>query len=256
MGRIARRSPALCALLTAVLSSACAASLASPRVAVIIDDLGNLRSAGERTVALDGPVAVAILPHTPQAAYIAGLANAAGKEVLLHLPLQSVATEAAAGIGRIGLDNTRDEFARIFVANFTSVPYVGGVNTHMGSLITQHPGHMSWLMSEIGQRGELFFVDSRTTPASVALQMAMEFGVPATRRDVFLDDDPDPAAIATQFRRLKALARLHGSAVAIGHPRETTLAFLERALPRLAAEGIELVPVRAVIRDQRLTAER
>jgi polysaccharide deacetylase 2 family uncharacterized protein YibQ len=243
-------SPRLRILMALCLALAASAACSEPRIAVIIDDLGNLRSVGQRTAALPGPVACAILPHTPLAAYIAGRAHAAGKEVLLHLPLEPVATSTARGIGNISLDNTREEFARIFVADFASVPYVQGVNTHMGSLITQHPGHMAWLMSELEQRGDLFFVDSRTTPASVALQIAEEFGVPATRRDVFLDDDPDPAAIAAQFARLKGLARLHGSAVAIGHPRATTLEFLEGALPRLVDEGIEVVPVRNIIRSQ------
>lgn len=249
------RWPAPCrisALLLLLLWAGAAA--AEPRVAVIIDDLGNLRAAGERTAALQGPVAFAILPHTPYAAYLAGLANESGKEVLLHLPLEPVAAHDDLGIGNIELNLSHDQFARVFGADLASVPYVSGVNTHMGSLITQHPGHMAWLMRELDLRRGLFFVDSRTTPASVALQVALEFGVPATRRDVFLDDDPDPQAIALQFDRLKNLARLHGGAVAIGHPRPGTLGFLERALPGLADEGIELVSVRAIIRGQQIVA--
>lgn len=229
-------------------------SLADPRIAVIIDDLGNLRAAGERTVALPGPVACAILPHTPAGAYIATLADGAGKEVLLHLPLQPVDNAAVMGVGKINLDNTRAELSRIFAADLASVPHATGVNTHMGSLLTQHPGHMAWLMGELGRHRKLFFVDSRTTPASVALQMAHEYGVPATRRDVFLDDELDDRYIGEQFARLKNLARVHGGAVAIGHPYPETLAFLERELPRLQAEGIELVPVREIIGRQRLLA--
>jgi len=249
------RWPAHCRILGIFLLLLCAGAVrAAPRIALIIDDLGNLRAAGERTAALQGPVAFAILPHTPHAAYLANLANSSGKEVLLHLPLQPVDTGNVRGIGNIELNLSRGQFARIFGANLASVPYVTGINTHMGSLITQHPGHMSWLMRELHQRGDLFFVDSRTTAASVALQVALEYGVPATRRDVFLDDDPDPRAIAAQFDRLKNLARVHGGAVAIGHPRPGTLSFLEAVLPRLGDEGIELVPVRAIIRGQQTVA--
>ena len=110
------------------------------------------------------------------------------------------------------------------------------------------------MMHELRERGNLFFVDSRTTPASVALQVAREFGVPATRRDIFLDDDPDPRAIRRQFRRLVNLARLHGSAVGIGHPYPGTLEFLESALPPLAADGVELVPVSGIIHGQQIVA--
>ena len=106
---------------------------------------------------------------------------------------------------------------------------------------------MQWLMTELKRHGGLFFVDSYTTPASVALQMAQEAGLPATRREVFLDNDPAPAAIEHEFARLMARARRHGQAVAIGHPYATTLAFLERVLPQLADRGIELVPVAAVL---------
>ena len=223
---------------------------AGPRVAIIIDDLGNLRSVADRTVRLDGPVACAILPHTPLAEYVARSAHRAGKEVLLHLPLEPVGDARTIGVGVIDLGNNRRQLSEILDADLRSIPYLDGVNNHMGSLLTRHPGHMAWLMSELRMRGDLFFVDSFTTPASVALQVAREAGVPATRRDVFLDSDPDTRAIDREFERLKSLARKHGHAVAIGHPYDETLAYLEQAIPRLRAEGIELVPVANVIRNQ------
>ncbi|HHQ13449.1 MAG TPA: divergent polysaccharide deacetylase family protein [Chromatiales bacterium] len=148
------------------------------------------------------------------------------------------------------INSTRRQLHEILDADLRSIPYLDGVNNHMGSLLTRHPGHMAWLMSELRRRGGLFFVDSYTTPASVALQMAREAGVPATRRDVFLDTDPSIDAIEKEFERLKALARKHGDAVAIGHPYDETLDYLERALPRLRAEGIELVSVSDVIHRQ------
>jgi hypothetical protein len=49
--------------------------------------------------------------------------------------------------------------------------------------------------------------------------------------------------VEQEFERLKALARERGLAVAIGHPYPGTLAFLERAIPRLVEDGIELVPL-------------
>ena len=214
-----------------------------PRIALIIDDLGNLGPAGERTVELDGPVACAILPHTPFARVIARQAHAAGKEVLLHLPLEPVEYPVRIHIGTIVLDNTQTQLAQIFDANLSSVPHAVGVNTHMGSLLTRHPGHMDWLMGELQRRGDLFFVDSYTTASSVALQLAREHEVPATRRDVFLDNDPARAAIDAEFRRLKHLARLNGTAVGIGHPYDATLSYLEEALARLEEEGFELVPL-------------
>jgi polysaccharide deacetylase 2 family uncharacterized protein YibQ len=223
------------------------ASAGAPKIALIIDDLGNAGAAGRRTVRLDGPVACAILPHTPFARLIASQANASGKEVLLHLPLQPVELVQPANIGVIGIDNTRGQMRRILAADLQSVPFIVGVNSHMGSLLTRHPGHMGWLMAELKVRGDLFFIDSYTSSSSVALQLALEHGIPAARRDVFLDNDLEPKEISRAFERLKSLARQHGSAIGIGHPYKETLTYLEYALPRLIKDGYELVPVATLL---------
>lgn len=218
-----------------------------PRIALIIDDLGNEMPAGRRTAVLNGPVACAILPHTPFGAAIARQAFAAGKEVLLHLPLQPVEQVRESGSGTINIDANRTQLVRIFEGDIASIPHVVGVSNHMGSLLTQHPGHMKWLMDAVKARGDLFFVDSYTTDSSVALQLAREHGVPAVRRDVFLDNVATAAAIDHEFNRLKRLAKLHGTAVGIGHPYPETLQYLERILPGLMNEGIELVTVGSLV---------
>jgi polysaccharide deacetylase 2 family uncharacterized protein YibQ len=221
------------------------------RIAVIIDDLGHVSRLADRVIALNGPVACAILPHTPYAGSIARQAHAAGKEVMLHLPLQAVAEYEATGLGTIKIDTTQAQLLRIFKSDIASIPHVVGVNNHMGSLLTQHPGHMNWLMGALKSRGDLFFVDSYTTEASVALQIAREHGLPSTRRDVFLDNVQTHTAIDKEFQRLKRLARKRGSAVAIGHPYPVTLSYLESALPGLANEGIDLVSIGELVREKR-----
>lgn len=219
----------------------------TPRIALIIDDLGNALQAGERTAALSGPVACAILPHTPFGQTIAQQAFLAGKEVLLHLPLQAVEQYELTGSGTIKIDNTRTQLVRIFEADIVSIPHVVGVSNHMGSLLTRHPGHMEWLMDAVKAHGNLFFVDSYTTVSSVALQLAQERGVPSIRRDVFLDNMPTEAAIDREFQRLKKQAKKNGYAVGIGHPYPQTLRYLERMLPALIDEGIELVSISRLI---------
>lgn len=233
--------------ITAAAETVVASVNVQPRIAVIIDDLGNERSAGLRTANLYGPVACAILPHTPFADVIAERAHSAGKEVMLHLPLQPIEEEWYSGIGTIAIDSTRRQMRRILDANLSSIPHLSGVNTHMGSLLTRHPGHMRWLMAELKTRGNLFFVDSYTTASSVALQVAAEEQVPAVRRHVFLDNVPRIRAIDAEFQRLKKRALDQGYAVGIGHPHGETLGYLEDALPRLAQEGFELVSVATVI---------
>jgi polysaccharide deacetylase 2 family uncharacterized protein YibQ len=239
----------LSAVVGLLLTITCLAGRAEsqPRIAIIIDDLGYALALGQRVTELPGPVACAVLPATPRGKALAEAANAAGKEVLLHLPLEALSEKAPLEPGRISLDMSRGEFARVFAEDMQSVPHAIGINSHRGSLLTQHPGHMSWLMEEINARENLFFVDSYTTHHSIALKLAYESGVPAVKRDVFLDPDESPETVAREFERLKKMARRNGLAVGIGHPYIATIELLERELPRLADEGIELISISELI---------
>jgi polysaccharide deacetylase 2 family uncharacterized protein YibQ len=224
---------------------ACAQSV--PRIAIIIDDLGYQLDAGQRAINLPGAVSYAVLPATPSGSSLARAAHASGKEVLLHLPLEAVGHEGPDEPGGITLDMSRTAFHDAFAAALNSVPFAIGVSSHRGSLLTRHPGHMQWLMQEIGAHDGMFFVDSYTTHASVALQVAAEFGVPATRRHVFLDNERSPDALTRQFARLTNLARRQGIAVGIAHPYPETLEFLERELANLDAGVVRLIPVSEAI---------
>jgi len=231
------------------------AAYSPPRIAIIIDDLGYKLAAGRRAIDIPGPLAFAILPSTPRGELLARIAHDQGKEVLLHLPLESVEFSGPAEPGGILLDMSRATFRSTFADAIDSVPFVIGVSSHRGSLLTRHPGHMGWLMEEILARDNLFFIDSYTTHESVALTMAVESGVPATKRDVFLDHDPSAEAVSREFKRLKSLARKNGQAVGIGHLNPATLDYLERELPNLESEGFELVSISQLLSPGRSREE-
>lgn len=218
-------------------------------VSIIIDDIGDQRGLGERAVDLPGPITYSFLPHTPFSVALAERAHAQGKEVMLHLPMQAV-EDRALGPAGLHLDMTEREFLRTVAAALAAVPHVRGVNNHMGSLLTRHPGHMDWLMRELRKSGRLYFVDSRTTRRTVAHQLAREHGLPSVSRDVFLDHDPAPAAIRRQIGTLLARARRDGLAVGIGHPYPATLQVLEETLADFEAAGVRLVPVSDLIAEQ------
>jgi len=236
----------LCLLSLLLLASGSVAN-SPPRIAIIIDDLGYRLAAGRRAIELPGPIAFAVLPGTPGARTLATEAHAGGKEVLLHLPLQARSDDSMQEPLGLNLDMSRQEFGDTFEQALASVPHVIGINSHRGSLLTRHPGHMQWLMEEILARENLFFVDSYTTHRSVALMVAHELGVDARKRDVFLDPDRDPQTVAREFERMKRLADKRGSVVAIGHPYTATLELLERELPKLAAQGYELVTISELV---------
>jgi polysaccharide deacetylase 2 family uncharacterized protein YibQ len=240
----------LCVLVSLALLATGSAATSPPRISIIIDDLGYRLDAGQRAIELPGPISFAVLPGAPSAQTLAVMAFESGKEVLLHLPLQAMPNDAVQEPLGINLDMNRQEFSDVFDQALTSVPHAIGVNSHRGSMLTRHPGHMQWLMDEIYARENLFFVDSFTTHESVALKIANETGVDARKRDVFLDPDREPETVAREFERMKQLALKRGSVVAIGHPYTATLELLERELPKLADDGFELVTISVLVRQQ------
>lgn len=242
-----RRIAALWLGLWTIALPAAAQSSGGPFISIVIDDLGDRWEEGRQAVALPGPVACAVLPETPHGARLAALAHAAGKEVLLHLPLQPLQGKPHPMSLSAGMAEPQRE--ALLQRALASVPHVVGVNNHQGSATTQQAEPMRWLMRALRQQGGLYFLDSYTTAASVAQGIAQAEGLPATRRQVFLDAERSPAAIRKEWKRLLQMARTHGSAVAIGHPFPETLAMLREEIPRLGA-SIELVPPSELIRRQ------
>jgi polysaccharide deacetylase 2 family uncharacterized protein YibQ len=218
----------------------------TPRISIIIDDLGDHYDAGHRAIQLEGAITYAFLPHSPHSKKLAIEAHQQGKEVMLHLPMQSMG-QRKLGPGALTMDMSYDQFQQTFRTSLRSVPYASGINNHMGSLLTRHPGHMQWLMEELNNSGGLYFVDSRTTHHTVAERLAQENNIPTQRRDIFLDDDPSPSAVAHQLERLIKKAKKEGTAIAIGHPYNSTLSLLEKQLPKLVGLGIKLLPVSQLI---------
>ncbi len=206
-----------------------------------------------RALQLPGAVTYAFLPHTPHSHALAETAYQLGKEVMLHLPMQAMDSNRLLGPGALTLDMSRSRFRKTLREDLDAIPHVAGINNHMGSLLTRHPGHMQWLMEEIEQRAGLYFIYSRTTRHTVAAQLAREHRIPARQRDVFLDDDPNPTAILYQFKRLIDKAGRQGSAIGIGHPYDSTLTVLSVMIPQLAQAGIALVPVSELTHDSRVT---
>jgi len=228
------------AAIALLLAAIRAAAEPVPRITIIIDDLGNRASDAPRIASLPGPVACAVLPDTPYAEAVARACHDAGKDVLVHLPMQGTDPTVELGPAGLAIGQGKHDLARNLEAALARVPHAVGVNNHMGSALTPRVAYMHWLMRGLAERG-LWFLDSYTSAASVAVVSARLAGVPALRRDVFLDNERSAGAIAAQWRRLLRIANAEGHAVAIGHPHEDTLAVLEALLPALPTQGFALV---------------
>lgn len=218
----------------------CLAQLKMPqsKAVLIIDDMGNSLPLGQRALQLPGKINFSFLPHTPNARELAEQAHKNGREVMLHLPMSNL-NGAPTGPGKLSPIMDQQQFSEVLESNLQSIPYARGVNNHMGSLLTQLQQPMQWLMSELKSQ-RLYFIDSRTSPLTVAARTASAEQVPVLSRDVFLDNELDPEKIAAQVERWIQLSRSHGTAVAIAHPHPQTLAVLEQVLPTLQQRGVQL----------------
>jgi uncharacterized protein len=218
----------------------------APRLAIIIDDCGQWPDTEHGFIALPAALTLSVLPHVRYGTQIARDADAAGKGVMLHLPMEPL-SGADPGPGRITVAMNDDAIAAQVRDDLASVPLAAGVNNHEGSRATADDRVMRAVAAVLAER-HLFFIDSRTGSASVAERDTSAAGIPTAGRDVFLDNVADVGATEAQLRRAAQLAKSQGSAIAIGHPRPTTLIAVRILLPELERDGIQLVLARDLVR--------
>ncbi len=224
-----------------------------PRVAIIMDDLGRGLHAARVLLGIEQPVTFSILPGESEARKVAEMAHAAHREVLLHLPMEPQGYPATnPGDDALFVRYGEQEIIRRVGELLANVPHAVGTNNHMGSRFTEDRRGMAAVMAVLQERN-LFFIDSLTTDRSVASLMARESGVPSLQRDVFLDNVADVELIAVELQRLAAKALRNGQAIGICHPYPATLQALQRELPRLAEQGVQIVPVSELL--QRMSGE-
>jgi polysaccharide deacetylase 2 family uncharacterized protein YibQ len=210
------------------------------RLAVILDDLGSDRAAADAIFALPYPLTISVLPHHAHSVEIAEQAHRRGYEVLLHLPMQSVGNETPEA-QELHPGMPADDIPVLFEQMIESVPNATGVNNHQGSEATADPALMEELMPVL-QKWNLFYVDSRTTAATVAYDTAQRLGVRSAFRNVpFLDDVREVSAVRKQIELALRGAKEKGEAIAIGHPHQATLEALSEVLPQAEARGVHLV---------------
>lgn len=222
-------------------------------VAVVVDDVGYDERALETLARWDAPFAVAVIPSAPFASRAVSLAREKGWDLLVHLPMEphSGPSEAEA----IGAKDDDDAIRVRVLAALAKTPGAIGINNHQGSKATADTRVVRAVLGVVKERG-LFFLDSRTTNASVAGVEAAAMRVPFLARDVFLDDAAAetsakggvPEALDAAWERVLALAAKKGQAIVIGHPRRETLAFLSERLELLGKkEGPKTVRVSELV---------
>lgn len=223
------------------------------KIVIIIDDMGMDRKRSQRTVELPGPLTLAFLPYAPKLDGITQEAMAKGHELIIHMPMEPM--DAGLNPGSIALraGMTDADIDAMLEKAFASFAGYKGMNNHMGSRLTKDEKAMRRVMENLKKHG-LFFVDSKTIGSSVASRMAAEAGMKYGDRDVFLDHQDTPEFVRAALRQTERVASKKGFAIAIGHPKDSTINALKEWLPGLKARGFELVPVSAVVHKAKTQA--
>lgn len=216
-------------------------------IAIVIDDWGYSTKNCQYLREIKSPISVAVLPDLPHSGDVMQCAHEAGKEIMLHLPMEA--------------HNNSDEYPPDYLLKtnmspikvdhllsniLDKMPLVAGVNNHMGSKATEDKIMMSTVFKQLKHRG-LFFMDSRVTSKSVCAPLARQSGVPFASRDVFLDNVNEPTAVQKRLADLVKIAKKRGKALAIGHDRALTLQAIKESVPTFKDQGIELVTVKEYI---------
>jgi hypothetical protein len=218
----------------------------APRLAIILDDFGSDRAAAESAFSLPYPLTISVLPNHEHSKEIADEALRRGYQVMLHLPMQSIANESPEK-EELHPGMSAAQVQAMLGEMMETVPDAVGVNNHQGSQATSDAALMNELMPAL-RNWNLYYVDSRTTAATVAFDAARHEGIPAAFRNVpFLDDVQDPAAIRKQLQLALHGAKAKKAAVAIGHPHPATLEALREFLPQANASGVRLVFVSELV---------
>lgn len=214
-----------------------------PKVAIVIDDMGESKEAAKELLDINARFTCAILPHETHTEWVAGECSRLGHEIIAHIPMEAK-TPHKLGKGGLYTWMTGAEILDNINDDISAVPHAIGISNHMGSAFTEDSRAMRAVMPLLKKRG-LFFLDSLTTSGSVGNNLAKTAGVKSLRRDVFLDDEDSPAYIRTQWETLLKIAGKRGSAIALGHPKENTIKFLKEVLQK---DEVEIVPLSGLIK--------
>ena len=209
-----------------------------PKIAIIIDDIGYDKEIVGKFLGLDAVFTFSILPYSPFQKSIARLVHSKGFDVMLHLPMEpNEYPMVNPGPGALLTSMSPDQLINQLDRDLDSVPFIQGVNNHMGSKMTTVSTQLYQILSVLKKR-KLFFIDSRTTTETLCKPSAQLLQVPFAQKDVFLDHIQKPDFIRKQIHRLIHIANSHGEAIGIAHPHAVTYDVLREVLPELKKKAI------------------
>ena len=217
------------------------------RLVIIIDDLGNNINIFNKFIQLDFDITYSILPLQVYSFEIAERVNLAGRESMLHQPMQPKEwPKYNPGLGALLIEDDVETIYQKLEINLRTVPYAVGVNNHMGSAYTQYAFGLNVFMEVLRNRN-LFFLDSKTAPGDIAKKTSRDHQVVYLSRNIFLDNIQNNDYISSQLNKAVRIAKRSKQAIAIGHPYQKTYEVLARLLPLLSKQGVQIVKISELI---------
>lgn len=195
------------------------------KLVIIMDDVSYAHDvAAIRSTGL--PLVMSFLPPSGRHPESAALASSVAG-YMVHLPMEAVAFTQEEPVTLRVSDSVETIEKQIALVK-RLYPNVRYINNHTGSKFTSDEAAMDRLIGVMKENG-LIFVDSRTIGSSKVKSVETKYGLRYLGRDVFLDHVDGVDNVKKQIRDAVALAKRHGSAIAIGHPRPDTIRALKES---------------------------
>ena len=220
------------------------------QVAIIIDDIGYDLAPVRELLKVDADITFAILPLCSHSREAAEMLHEAHKETLLHLPMEPNSyPKEKPGNGTLFTDMNSEELIFQLERDLASVPYVSGVNNHMGSKFMADEDKLILIFNKLKKK-KMFFIDSRTTANTKAFAAAEKVNMQMASRKVFLDNDRDYNEIYKKLLEVTQNSSDVSPVIIIGHPYPETIRAIKDASRVVREKGILIVPVSKLIKGK------
>lgn len=220
----------------------------SGTLAIIVDDMGSNLHEARELLSINIPITFAIIPGLAKVKTVAEAADSAGREVMVHLPMEPQEyPKRRIETNGLLVAYSADEISARTVELINAVPHAKGANNHMGSRFTEQEEKLLPVLKVLQGRG-LYFIDSLTSSQSKGTAVAERLGIKTAARSLFLDNQQDVTAIKKQLYAAAEMSRRKGGVIAICHPHPATITALKEAMPELQRAGVTFVSAGELVR--------
>jgi len=221
------------------------------RLAIVLYGFGDDAPSADSAFTLPVPFDVAVAPGRPQSRKVFRAAHAAGREVVLHLPLEPIDyPRVNPGPGTLLVTMSPAHVTNELHHDIDQAAPVAAVANHMGSLATQDMTLMRSVFHEL-RRADLPFVHLMPAAGAVCKSLASEMGVSYSEPDLVLDTEPrqhDTRALETRWKEALQRARDRGTCVVWIRATPLSRRWLKSAFHLGRLDGVSLVPLSAILR--------